>query len=140
MKIFNAVLLAGLFAAAAAQTEPEVDAQWGQSICPLVKTDLDIKILKVVDSNHDDKDSVKFTAFLQLPLDVSVKDLTKRDLEVRLFQVPSSGYPLGDEIVSVGFDEEGCKVRSSGKSAVCKDEWSRITISEVRVPFACIQI
>lgn len=55
MKIFKAILLAGLFATAAAQC-----------------ADLDFKILKAVDSSREDKDYIKFTGTVQVPGDLSV--------------------------------------------------------------------
>ena len=112
MKIFNAVLLAGLFAAVAAQ-------------CP--ESDLDIKILKVVDSAIEDKDSWKFTAILQGEGDFSVEDvLDQGDIEVKL--ATSTGGALDSQT----FSGEDCTLRGSGKSAICKEELSRLTISKVR--------
>jgi hypothetical protein len=117
MKIFNAVLLAGIFAAAAVQADP----------C----ADLDIKVLKAVDSSIDDKDYIKFTATVQVPLEISVKELVDTDLTVTLLRSPPDA---GTEVASVEFDEDNCKLRSSGKSAICKEDSSRLTISEVSDP------
>lgn len=122
MKIFDAVLLAGLFAAAVAQGDPEPCG-----------ADLDIKDLKVVDSRLEDKDSFKFTATVQVPDDVSVRDLIETDLTVALLRSPPDA---GIEVASIVFDSDDCTLRGSGKSALCKEDWSRLTISEVRCP-AC---
>lgn len=121
MKIFNAVLLVGLFAAAVAQVAP----------C----ADLNIKHLKVVDSETEDRDFLKLTATLQVlnPAggDISVEDLIETDIEVKLYRnLPGAANLLETEL----FDADECTLRGNGKSAVCKEEYNRLMISEVSDP------
>jgi len=91
--------------------------------------DLDIKILKAVDFDVEDKDYLKLTANVQVQGDVSVEGVIASGNTVELIDTP----PIAP-LASVDFWEEDCTVRGSGKSAVCKEEWSRFTISEVRDP------
>jgi hypothetical protein len=122
MKLFNAVLLAGLFAATCI-----LSAQ-AENLCE--GADLDIKILKVVDSNIKDRDRAKFTAFLQFPGKISAQDLIKENLEVTL--VSFDGENVEEELTSLDFGEGNCKLHRSGKSVVCKEDNSSIKINEVR--------
>jgi len=101
MKMFNAFVLAGLFAAVVVQATP----------C----ADLDIKILKAVDFDVEEKDYLKVTANVQVQGDVSVEDVIALGVTVELIDTPLTG-PLA----SVDFLEEDCTVRGSGKSAAAR--------------------
>ncbi len=133
MKIFNAVLLAGLFAAVAAQ-EIEVDADLPldesalRNYCPIRCEELELKLVKAVDSTFDDKDWWKFVGTLEVKADdsVTIEDLLNDDLKIKLLN--ENYYPLD----YARFDDyDDCTVRANGKSAVCKNDWARLTIVEV---------
>ena len=120
MKIFNAVLLACLFAAAVAQVVPEVEAQATPDICPFKK--LDLGSIKAFDSAVDEKDRWSAKGLLKLEGAYSVKKMLKLDWVVKL----KNNY--GKELDYIDVDD--CTVRKSGKSAVCKIDGGRVHITE----------
>ena len=133
MKIFNAVLLAGLFAAAAAQdieVDPELPSEESalRSYCPIKCEELELKLVKAVDSTFDDKDWWKFVGTLEVKADdsVTLEDLLDDDLKIKLL---NEQYHLLDYARFDDYDD--CTLRANGKSAVCKNDWARLTIAEV---------